>query len=57
MSTADNTIPIEVPAGVRNWFVDHFVLKKHQKLLLRMAQDQHSFTKVDKALETVWRHH
>jgi hypothetical protein len=57
-ATLENiNVRIEVPAGVRNWFVDRFLLKKHQKILLRMARDQHSFTDVGKALEKVWRHH
>ena len=50
------SISVEVPAGVRKWFLDQFVLRKHQKLLLRMARDQYSFTDIAKALESVWRH-
>lgn len=48
-------IQISVPQGIRNWFVDHTVLKGHQKLLLRMALNQHSFTDVTRGLHEVWR--
>jgi hypothetical protein len=48
-------ISVTVPDRIRNWFVDQFVLKGHQKLLLRMALHQRSFADVRKGLHEVWR--
>ncbi len=47
-------LPIAVPSGLRNWFVDNVLLSQHQKLLLRMANDQYSFANVKRGLRTVW---
>jgi hypothetical protein len=48
-------ISVTVPERIRNWFVDQFVLKGHQKLLLRMALHQRSFVDVRRGLHEVWR--
>jgi hypothetical protein len=48
-------VPVAIPRGVRNWFVDNVMFSSHQKLLLHMARDQHSFENVAKGLYNVWQ--
>jgi hypothetical protein len=47
-------ISFKVPSQLRNWFVDAFVLSRHQKLLLEMSLDQRSFDDLAHGLKNVW---
>jgi hypothetical protein len=51
----ETRVEVTVPQGLRNWFVDNILLSRHQKLLLRMAQDQRSFDDVRRGLRAVWQ--
>jgi hypothetical protein len=47
-------IPVGVPSRIRNWFVDHLVLSRHQKLLLEMSLDRRSFDHLAHGMQTAW---
>jgi hypothetical protein len=54
ISAKSKEVPLVVPSGLRNWFVDQFVLSRHQKILLEMSLDQSSFDDLAYGLKTAW---
>ncbi|MFO1161945.1 MAG: hypothetical protein U1E60_24115 [Reyranellaceae bacterium] len=55
VAVPETKIPVVIPQGLRNWFVDNVVLSRHQKLLLHMAKNQHSFERAREGLRTIWQ--
>ncbi|MDB6158095.1 MAG: hypothetical protein JWO04_1801 [Gammaproteobacteria bacterium] len=47
-------LPVNVPHKLLNWFIDHLILSRHQKLLLEMSLDQRRFDDLAYGLRGAW---
>jgi len=45
---------VKLPSKLRNWFVDHFLLESHQKLLVDISLNQLGFDDLAYGLHGLW---